>query len=50
MVTYNSSVYAANVQDIVNYALTLALSLLNATHNDVQMGSVLKHFTLSVQR
>jgi hypothetical protein len=50
VVTYNSSVYAANVQDIVNYALTLALSLLNATHNDVQMDSVLKHFTLSVQR
>jgi hypothetical protein len=37
VVTYNSSVYAASVQDIVNYALTLALSLLRATHNDAQM-------------
>jgi hypothetical protein len=42
VVTYNSSVYAASAQDIVNYALTLAVSLLKATHNDAQKGSVLK--------
>jgi hypothetical protein len=37
VVTYTPSVHAASVQDIVNYALTLALSLLNATRNDAQM-------------
>ena len=42
VVTYNSSVYAASAQDIVNYALTLAVSLLKATHNDAQKGSVRK--------
>jgi hypothetical protein len=37
VVTYNSSVYTTSVQDIVNYALTLVVSLLNAPHNDAQM-------------
>jgi len=36
VVTYNASVYAASAQDIVHYALTLASSLLKATHNDTQ--------------
>jgi uncharacterized protein (DUF1786 family) len=36
-VTYNPSVHAASAQDIVNYALTLALSLLNATRSNAQM-------------
>jgi hypothetical protein len=37
VVTYTPSVHTASAQDITNYALTLALSLLNATLNDAQM-------------